>query len=44
MIPLYRKARDGPKQVGFGAVIRQMLDRLVDEERRLLSRALFAEQ
>ena len=44
VIPLYREAGDGAQQVGFAAVARQMLDRLVDEEAGLLARPLFAEQ
>ena len=44
MVPLYRKSRNRAKQIRFLAMPRQMLDRLGDEEARLLPRALFAEQ
>src|SRR5689334_10536205 len=44
MVPLYRKARDRTKQIGFAAMPRQMLDRLIDEEPGLLARPLLAEQ
>ena len=44
MVPLYRKARDGAQQIGFSPWPDKMLDRLVDEQARLLPRALLAEQ
>src|SRR5215218_2391092 len=44
VVPLYRKARDGTKQIRLAAMARQMLDCLFDEQTRLLPRALFAEQ
>src|SRR5258708_26725600 len=44
MVPLYRKARDRTKQIGFVAMAGQMLDRLIDEEPRLLTRPRFAKQ
>src|SRR4051794_20997722 len=44
MIPLDREARNGPQEVGFAPVAGQMLDRLVDEEARLLPRAFLAEE
>ena len=44
MIPLDGEARDGAQQIGFLAMAGEMLDRLVDEQARLLPRALLAEQ
>src|SRR5690348_10895277 len=44
VISLYRKARDGAEEVRLPAVVREMLDRLVDQEARLLPRALLSEQ
>src|SRR5690348_18363815 len=44
MVSFYRKARDGSKQIGFAAVAGEMLDRLIDEEARLLPCAFLAEQ
>jgi hypothetical protein len=43
MVSFYREARDCPKQVRLRSVIRQMLDRLLDEKARLLARALGTE-
>src|SRR6185369_4855389 len=43
VIPLYRKAGDRAQQIGFIAVLRQMLDRLVDEQARLMARPVFPE-
>ena len=44
MIPFDREARDGAQQVGLLAMIGEMLDRLVDQQCRLLAGALRAEQ
>src|SRR5438874_3632071 len=44
MVPLNSEARDRSEQVGFSAVAGQMLDRLVDEEARLLARPILSEQ
>src|SRR4029079_1639946 len=44
MIPLDCEARDRSQQVRLGAMAGEMLDRLGDEEARLLARTLFAEQ
>src|SRR5690242_215199 len=44
VISLYRKARDGAEEVGLPAMVREMLDRLIDQEARLLPGALLSEQ
>src|SRR6185295_7779150 len=44
MIPLDGEARDGAQQVRLRPVVRQMLDRLVDEETRLLARTRLAQE
>ena len=43
MVSFYRKAGDGAQEVRLAAVTREMLDRLVDEEARLLASALLSE-
>ena len=42
MIPFDRETRDRAEQIGFGAMRRQMLDRLADEETGLLARQTYA--
>src|SRR3954454_4134679 len=44
MVALYRETSDCTKQIGFVAMARQMLDRLLDEEARLLTCPRLAEQ
>ena len=44
MIPFDCEARDGAQQVRFGAMAREMLDRLLDEEMRLLPSPILAQQ
>src|SRR4051812_37607654 len=44
MVSFYREAGDGAKQIRFLAVPRQMLDCLADQQRRLLTRPVRAEQ
>src|SRR5437868_15095480 len=43
MVSFYRETGDRAQQVGFFAVVRQMLDRLGDQEARLLPRTLGTE-
>ena len=42
MIPFDGKTGDGAEQVGLGAVMAKMLDRLIDQHRRLGAGALLA--
>jgi len=42
MVPFDREAGDGAQQIGFGAVIGKMLDRLADQKPGLLAGALLA--
>src|SRR3954463_15000615 len=44
MVPLDRKTGDSAEQVGLRAMAGQMLDRLIDQESRLLPRPFRAEQ
>jgi hypothetical protein len=44
VIPFNCEARDGTEQVGFLSVARKMLDRLLDEQSRLLAGAVFAQK
>ena len=43
MVAFDREAGDGAEQIGLGAVIGEMLDRLVDQILRLLARAVLPE-
>src|SRR3954469_8725540 len=44
MVALYRESSDCTKQICFVAMARQMLDRLLDQEARLLTRPRLAKQ
>src|SRR5437763_14668836 len=44
MVPLYRETRDCTKQIRLAPMARQMFDRLGNEQARLLSRPLLAQQ
>ena len=43
-VPFRHVARNGAEQVGFVAMVFEMRDRLIDQHRRLLARALLAHQ
>jgi hypothetical protein len=43
MVALYRKAGDRTKQIRLAAMVVEMLDGLLDEQRRLLPRSFRAE-